>query len=138
VVRPDYRGQGLSTPMVQAAREVTRGQGLPALIIPLRPSEKSKYPLTSLDDYITWTSEDGLPLDAWLRVHVKLGARIIKVCHTSKTIRGTPVEWEKWTGMKFPQSGSYTIPGALAPLEMDLDANDGKYIEPNVWIVHGI
>jgi hypothetical protein len=122
--------------MVQAVRAVTRHQGLQSLIIPLRPSEKSKYPLTSLDDYITWTSEDGLPLDAWLRVHVKLGARIIKVCHTSKTIRGTPGEWEKWTGMKFPQSGSYTIPGALSPLEMDLDKNEGLYIEPNVWIEH--
>jgi GNAT superfamily N-acetyltransferase len=136
VVRPDYRGQGLSAPMVQAVRAVTKHRRLQSLIIPLRPSEKSKYPLTSLDDYITWTSEDGLPLDAWLRVHVKLGARIIKVCHTSKTIRGTPAEWEKWTSMKFLQSGSYTIPGALSPVEMDLDANDGNYIEPNVWIVH--
>ncbi|HEX5837111.1 MAG TPA: hypothetical protein VFY26_04720 [Anaerolineales bacterium] len=138
VVRPDYRGQGLSSPMVQAARAVTSGQRLQSLIIPLRPSEKSKYPLTSLDDYITWTSQDGLPLDAWLRVHVKLGARIIKVCHNSKTIRGTPGEWEKWTGLSFLQSGLYVIPGGLSPLAMDLDANDGRYIEPNVWIEHRI
>jgi GNAT superfamily N-acetyltransferase len=138
VVRPDYRGMGLSSPMVEAVRNVSKDQGLPSLIIPLRPSEKSKYPLTLLDDYITWSTDDGLPQDAWLRVHVKLGARVIKVCHTSKTIRGTPAEWQAWTGMKFPQTGSYVIPGALTPLEINIGLNEGVYIEPNVWIVHRV
>lgn len=138
VLRSEYRGKGLSGTMVQAVRTVTASKGLPALIIPLRPSEKSKYPLTRLDDYITWNLDDGLPLDAWLRVHVKQGARIIKVCHRSKIIRGTCAEWEAWTGMKFPQSGNYIIAGALKPIQVDVENNVGEYIEPNVWIVHEI
>jgi hypothetical protein len=93
---------------------------LQALIIPVRPSEKSRYPLISLDDYITWQNDKGLPLDAWLRVHAKLGGRMVKVCHESKTVRGRRAEWEAWTGMKFPQSGRYVIPGALSPIEMNL------------------
>jgi GNAT superfamily N-acetyltransferase len=138
VVRPDYRSQGLSGPMVQAVRALTKSQGLRSLIIPLRPSEKHKYPLISLDDYVTWKTEQGLPFDAWLRVHVRAGARIIKVCHESKTIRGTPAEWEEWTGMKFPQSGQYIIYGALNPIAINVEKEEGSYLEPNVWIVHEV
>ena len=138
VVRPDYRSQGLSMPMVQAVRAVTKSKGLKSLIIPIRPSEKHKYPLTRLDDYITWKTEQGLPFDAWLRVHVRAGARIIKVCHESKLIRGTRTEWEKWTGMRFPQSGQFIISGALNPIQMDVENDEGRYVEPNLWIVHDV
>jgi GNAT superfamily N-acetyltransferase len=136
VLRPGYRGQGLSTPMVEAVRSLTKSRGLKSLIIPLRPSEKSSYPLTSLADYITWKTEDGLPFDPWLRVHLRAGADIIKVCHRAKTIRGTRAEWERWTGLRLPQSGEYIIPGALNPIEVDIDRDQCTYVEPNVWIVH--
>lgn len=136
ILRPSYRSQGLSTPMVEAVRSLTKSRGLPSLIIPIRPSEKSAYPLASLDDYITWETKDGLPFDPWLRVHVRAGARIIKVCHEAKTIRGRRAEWEQWTGMEFPQSGQYIIPGALNPITMNIEQDEGIYIEPNVWVVH--
>ena len=138
VIHTDYRGQGLSSPMIEAVHAVTKAQGLQRLIIPLRPSEKSKYPLISLDDYITWQTDDGLAFDPWLRAHMRAGARIIKVCHMSKIIRGSHAEWEEWTKMKFPQSGQYIIPGALNPIHMDLEKDEGIYIEPNVWIVHKV
>jgi len=138
IIHPDYRSQRLSAPMVEAVRSVTKSKGLNSLIIPVRPSEKSRYPLISLDDYITWKNEKGLPFDAWLRVHAKLGGRMVKVCHKSKTVRGTRAEWEQWTGMKFPQSGRYVIPEALVPVEMDFEKDEGVYIEPNVWVQHSI
>ena len=138
VLHPDYRGKGLSGPMIAAVRSVTQSNGLARLMIPLRPSEKSSYPLVSLEDYIKWTNEDGLPLDAWLRAHVRLGAKIVKVCQRSKIIHGTCPEWQSWTGLRFPQSGSYYIPGALNPIEMDLEIDEGVYVEPNVWIVHEV
>lgn len=138
VLRRAYQGQGLSQPMVQAVRSVTEAKGLPALIIPLRPSEKHRYPLISLDDYINWTTDEGEPFDPWLRVHIRAGARIIKVCAESKTIRGSRAEWEQWTGIKFPQSGEYIIPGALSPIEVNVETDEGVYVEPNVWIVHEV
>jgi GNAT superfamily N-acetyltransferase len=138
VIHPDYRNQRLSVPMLEAVSAATQTRSLECLIIPVRPSEKSKYPLTSLDDYITWQTDKGMPFDAWLRVHVKLGGRIIKVCHRSKTIRGTRAEWEEWTGMKFPQSGPFVIPGALNPIDMDVERDEGVYIEPNVWMAHEV
>ena len=138
VLRSEYQGQGLSAPMVKAVRTVTESKGMQSLIIPIRPSEKHKYPLINLDDYVTWKTEKGLTFDAWLRVHVRAGGTIIKVCHQSKTIRGTRIEWEKWTGMKFPQNGQYIIDGALNPMEMDIEKDEGVYVEPNVWMVHKI
>jgi GNAT superfamily N-acetyltransferase len=138
IIHPDYRSQGLSVPMIEAVRGVTTAKGLQALIIPIRPSEKSKYPLTSMDDYIAWKNDEGLPFDAWMRVHTRAGGRIVKVCHESKTVRGTRAQWENWTTMKFPQSGQYIIPGALNPIEINVEKDEGVYVEPNVWMVHEI
>jgi GNAT superfamily N-acetyltransferase len=137
-IHPDYQSQRLSTMMVQAMRGIAKSNGYKHLVAPVRPNQKSKYPLTSIDDYIRWTTDDGLPFDAWLRVHARVGATILKPCHAAMTIRGSRAEWELWTGLKFPQSGAYYIPGALIPLQMDVEKDEGLYLEPNVWMVHGI
>jgi GNAT superfamily N-acetyltransferase len=136
VFHPDYRGQGLSARMVQAMREIGIARGLVHLIAPIRPNQKSLYPLTPIDRYITWKTADGLPFDAWLRVHVRLGGRIIKPCHAAMTIGGTLTEWKSWTGMEFPESGGYVVPGALTPINVNMEADRAVYVEPNVWTVH--
>jgi GNAT superfamily N-acetyltransferase len=137
-IHPEYQGQGLSSRMVEAMRLIGKAKGFPYLVAPVRPNQKRNYPLISIDDYIRWTNDEGLPFDAWLRVHARVGGKIIKPCHEAMTIRGTGLEWEGWTDLKFPQSGSYFIPGALNPMEMNLEKNEGIYVEPNVWMVHEI
>ncbi|HET9915180.1 MAG TPA: hypothetical protein VFQ13_25035 [Anaerolineales bacterium] len=135
-IHPDYRSQGLSGRMVQSMRAIGESKGFQYLVAPVRPSQKSNYPLISIDDYVKWTNDAGLPFDAWLRVHARAGARIIKPCHESMIIPGTCPEWEEWTGMMFPQSGQYVIPGALNPIEINIEKDEGMYVEPNVWMVH--
>jgi hypothetical protein len=137
-ILPEYRSLGLSGRMVKTMRAIGVGKGFKRLIAPIRPSQKSQYPLTPIDNYITWQTADGLPFDAWLRVHARLGAKIIKPCHASMDIRGSLAEWESWTGMKFPESGAYVVPGALNPIQVDCAANEAVYIEPNVWTVHNL
>ena len=137
-IHPDYQSHGLSSRMVQAMRGIAKSKGFTYLVAPVRPNEKSKYPLTSIDDYIKWTNDEGLPFDAWLRVHARAGAKIIKPCHKAMVIRGSRAEWESWTNLKFPQSGPYFIPGALNPMSMDIEKDEGVYIEPNVWTVHEV
>ena len=137
-IHPDYQSQGLSGNMVAAMRAMGKTKGFKHLVAPVRPNQKSKYPLTNIDDYIQWKNQDGLPFDAWLRVHARAGARIIKPCHEAMTIRGTHADWETWTGLKFPQTGKYYIPGALNPIDMNIDKDEGIYIEPNVWMVHSL
>ena len=137
-IHPEYQSQRLSSTMVRAMGGIAKARGFKNLVAPVRPNQKSKYPLISIDDYIRWTNDEGLPFDPWLRVHARLGAQILKPCHEAMTIRGNSAEWEEWTGLKFPQSGHFYIPGALNPMEMNLEKDQGTYIEPNVWMVHRV
>jgi hypothetical protein len=38
--------------------------------------------------------------------------------------------------MALPESGVYIVPGALVPIEIDREQDEGVYVEPNVWMVH--
>lgn len=133
-----YQGRGVSKLALGRIRQLAAERGLAMLIAPVRPSQKSRYPLTSIDRYVHWRRPDGQLWDAWLRVHERAGAQLIKPCHEAMRIQGTIAEWESWTGLHFPESGPYVIEGALNPVEMDVKANQGVYIEPNVWMAHPV
>jgi GNAT superfamily N-acetyltransferase len=135
-IHPDYQGQGLSHHMLQTMRSIGKAKGFHQLIAPVRPNQKSQYPLIDIDHYIAWKTSEGLPFDPWIRVHTRIGGRIIRACRQSMIIRGNLAEWESWTGLKFPETAAFIIPGALNPVEMDLEKDVGTYYEPNVWIVH--
>ena len=90
------------------------------------------------------------PYDPWLRKHVSLGGKIVKVCHRSCFIEAGVSDWEEWTGVDFskPSVNPYTdgesgegtleggegyevvIPGGLVPVrvfsEMMYLAKDGR------------
>lgn len=136
MIPPEGRGKGLSTYGVKAMRKIASEHGYSDLIAPVRPNMKSKYPLTPFENYISWTDGNGLPFDAWMRVHSRLGAKILKPAHHSMLIKGTLSEWEEWTGLKFPESGEYAIEGALNPITIDIEKDEGIYNEPNVWMHH--
>jgi hypothetical protein len=72
----------------------------------------------------------------WLGTHYRVGGKVLKIAPESMIIKGTIAEWEQWTKMKFPASGSYVVSGALTPIQIDRENNLGTYIEPNVWVKH--
>lgn len=133
-----FTARGLGGTLVQAMRRIAANAGLTSLVAPVRPSQKVDYPLIPIDDYVTWKRNDGLPFDDWIRVHKRAGARIEKSAPRSMVIPGSRADWESWTGMVFPTTGSYTVPGALAPIEFDSDRDLGTYTEPNLWMVHDL
>ena len=51
---------------------------------------------------------------------------------------GTVAEWEEWTGLAFPESGEYVIRGALNPVVVDRDRDEGILTEPNAWMIHKV
>ena len=138
IVPQAYRGRGLSGVVLTAMKSVAAAHGLGALIAPVRPTLKDRYPLTPMERYVRWEQVEGLPFDPWLRVHRRLGARFLRVAPRSMVITGTIREWEEWTGMRFPESGDYVVPGALRPVVMDLERDRGSYEEPNVWMRHPV
>lgn len=133
-----YRGRGLSRVVLNAMKSIAAEHGLGALIAPVRPTLKDRYPLTPMESYHRWEQAEGLPFDPWLRVHRRLGAEFLCVAPRSMVITGTIFEWEEWTGMRFPESGAYVVPGALQPVVMDLERDLGLYEEPNVWMRHPV
>ena len=136
VVHPEHKGTGTATTLVGALADLAGREGLSKVIAPLRPTLKHRYPLTHINDYAAWTRPDGLPFDPWLRLHVRMGARILTVAPRSQTMTGTVAEWESWTEMAFPVSGNYVIPDGVSLLRIDREQDRGEYVEPNVWVQH--
>ena len=130
------QGRGVSRRVLEAMTELARTHGLDGLVAPVRPNWKERYPLVPIDRYSEWRRADGLLFDPWMRVHERLGARVLKPEPQSLRITGTVGEWESWTEMAFPESGEYVFPRGLALLAIDRAADVGSYWEPNVWMLH--
>lgn len=135
-VRPDTTGRGLASWLVAALVEHAEKRGLTRIIAPLRPTLKSRYPLTPIAAYAAWTREDGTAFDPWLRLHLRLGARVIGVAEASQSFTGSVAQWETWTGLALPDSGHYIVPEALAPLTVDRTADRAVCVEPGIWVQH--
>jgi GNAT superfamily N-acetyltransferase len=136
LIAAECRGQGLSSRMIRRMAEIGRDRGLDTLVAPVRPTLKHAYPLAPMERYIGWRRPDGTHFDPWLRTHERLGAKIMKVAPQSSTVTAPVAEWEEWTQMKFPETGAYVVPGALVPVEIDRERDEGLYVEPNVWMQH--
>jgi hypothetical protein len=65
-----------------------------------------------------------------------MGASVGHVIPRAMVIVGTVTEWESWTAMRFPESGPYVVPGALQPVVIDREHDEGRYEDPNVWMLH--
>ncbi len=136
LVAPKHRGKGVSAILLRAMETLASSTGLRALVAPVRPTMKERYPLAPMERYVRWTREDGGPFDPWMRTHWRLGATVVRVIPRAMVIAGTIEEWEDWTSMRFPESGDYVVPGALQPVRIDRDRNEGRYEDPNVWMRH--
>ena len=134
-VRPDLQGTGLSGGIVEALRDNAGRLGFAELLAPVRPNGKTDVH-ESMADYASRTREDGLPVDPWLRVHVRAGGRVDRVAPRSMVIPGTVEEWREWTGLAFDRTGAVEVPGALAPVLCDAEHGVAVYVEPNVWVRH--
>lgn len=133
---PERRGRGLSAVMLGHLRDLVVDLGLHDLYAPVRPSQKADVPHEDIHAYARATRDDGLPVDAWLRVHVRAGATIERVAPASMRIEADLATWRGWTGLPLEVDGPVVVPGALVPVRVDLAADRAVYVEPNVWVHH--
>jgi GNAT superfamily N-acetyltransferase len=93
-VRPDRQGTGVSQQMLAAMRANAARRGFAELVAPVRPNGKAdiREPMST---YAFRVRQDGLPVDPWLRVHVRAGGRIEKVAPRSMVVPGTLEEWRE-------------------------------------------
>ncbi|MDX8048929.1 Long-chain-fatty-acid--CoA ligase [Lentzea sp. BCCO 10_0798] len=137
-VRADRTGGGLAGKVLTALRERAADDGLLRAIVPVRPTLKATYPLTSMEDFQRWSRADGLHLDPWIWTHQRLGATILGPAPRSMVVTGSVAEWERWTGMVFPQSGRYVVAGGLDLVAIDRERDQGVYEETNLWMRHPV
>ena len=135
-VRADLQGSGLSHVMLTAMRENAAAMGFTSLVAPVRPNQKHLHPTISMSDYAALRRDDGLPVDAWLRTHVRAGGTIVGVAPRAMTMAGSLADWREWTGLPFDASGDVIVPGALVPIHCDVDRDYASYCEPCVWVHH--
>jgi hypothetical protein len=138
VVSPEQLGHGISRNALRAMTDVVSRHGLADLVAPVRPTEKHRYPLIPMERYIHWRRDDGLPFDPWIRVHERVGGEILGWASAAMRVIGSVAEWERWTGMDLPESGVYVVPGALVPIEIDVERDVGQYLEPACWVRHRV
>lgn len=134
-IEPGLQGAGLSGRIVAALRDNAGRLGYSELLAPVRPNGKTD-PHEPMAEYAFRTRGDGLPVDPWLRVHVRAGGRIDRVAPRSMVIPGTVEEWRSWTGLPFDTTGPVVVPGALVPVMCDAEHGTATYVEPNVWVRH--
>jgi GNAT superfamily N-acetyltransferase len=136
VVAAEAQRKGLAGAVISALRQRGDEQRLTKVVAPVRPTLKSRYPLTTMDRFASWRRDDGQHVDPWIRTHLRMGATILGTAPRSQTVTGSCAEWEEWTDIKFPDSGPYVVPGALNLLHVDRDADRGVYEEDNLWLQH--
>ncbi len=134
---PAYRGQQLAEKAVQIAKQLGQTYGHQGTIVPVRPTRKKCFPTMSMAAYLEKHHEDGRVYDPWLRLHLKLGAKIIKICHRAMTITLSLEEWFKYGAVPHKDDPQELIvPDGLVPVRIISGKNIGIYEEPNVWLVH--
>ena len=133
---PAAKGSGVAAQLIEELRRTGVEHGLAEILAPVRPTRKHLYPLTCIEEYASWTRDDGLPFDPWLRLHVRLGGRIIALAPAAQTMTGTVAEWESWSKLALPASGDYIITNGMSPLNVDRESDLATYVEANVWVRH--
>lgn len=131
-----YTGRGLSLAVFTALRDHARTAGFEYFIAPVRPSGKTEFPEMPIEDYVERRRDDGQRADNWLRIHERIGGRIIALSHTSMTISAPLATWRTWTTQPFTTTGLTTVDGGIAPVYVNADLDYAVYIEPNVWVRH--
>jgi hypothetical protein len=137
-ISPQHQGAGFSTQLLVAARNNVRRLGVRDLFGPVRPTGKALEPFVPMAQYIARRRPDGLPEDPWLRVHVRLGARLVKVCPASMTVSASLQQWRQWTGLPLTHTGLVAVAGALTPLHVSAEHDHAVYVESNVWVHHRV
>ena len=131
-----HRSKGYARLMIRALLNLAKTKDLDDVVVPVRPTGKSRHPWVPITEYITWTDDSGRPYDPWIRSHLSAGAKLIGPCERSMVVHDHIAFWENWSNKHFEKSGAYALNGAIAPVEIDVERQTGTYEEPNIWVAY--
>ncbi len=131
-----HRSKGLARLVIKAMRDLATECGFEGVVIPVRPTAKSRHPEVPMSEYVGWTDDKGRAYDPWLRSHLSAGGAIVGHAARSMVVEEPIAFWETWSGRTFAESGQYTVEGGLTPVSIELERGIGRYVEPNVWFAY--
>jgi len=131
-----HYGNAWKAELLTTLKHLASEQGFTSVLAPVRPNRKCEYPLMPFGQYVRWRLSGGAPFDPDLRAHWNLGAVFVSAMPRALTIEGKVKEWERWTGMRFTESGEYIVDGAQRPVIIDQINDLGYYTDPNIWMLH--
>lgn len=126
------KGSGRSADLMRAFQVLAERNGW-RFVVPVRTLLKDQYPLIPMEEYVTWRTAEGEAFDPWLRVQDRVGGQRVKVVEDALVIEATIDDWQTWTGLELPGTGTYVIPGGQAPLVVDRATGLARYSEAHVW-----
>lgn len=136
-ILPAYRKLGLAEEALRTLKKIGQQSGHQGVIVPVRPTRKPEFPHLPMEEYLTKKSHDGSHYDPWLRLHLGLGGRMIKICPRAMTVR-LPIETWRQYGAQDDKAfeNQMLITDGLVPIKILPDEGVGLYEEPNIWMVH--
>ncbi|MFM2059571.1 MAG: hypothetical protein RLY71_3956 [Pseudomonadota bacterium] len=103
LVDPAYRQLKLPALLINQTKDVARKLGYDYVVAPFRPNAYGAYKAERkaahsdelFREYASQTTNDGLPLDPWLRSVVRLGARLLTPVSRSLAIKGSLAKFDR-------------------------------------------
>jgi hypothetical protein len=135
VVAKNFVNKGLSSEVLKQFAANAKVRNFDNLIVPVRPALKSKHPEVLMEEYLGWRKDEE-HYDPWIRVHQRLGAKILGIAPNTLTVQGAIEDWKRWTNCVYTPGELFAPEGALSPVEFSDKSNIGIYKDPNVWMKH--
>ncbi|BBH51843.1 non-ribosomal peptide synthetase [Fluviispira sanaruensis] len=136
IVAEPYQSRGLSSEILKLFKIIAQANELEKILVAVRPTGKAQFPEIKFTDWCSLRREDGQLKDNWLRMHERIGGKILKIDLNSQFIKARIDEWESWTQFHIMNSGPIHFPETLQEAVVDFSDNSVTYYDPAVWVEH--
>jgi GNAT superfamily N-acetyltransferase len=143
-VDPLVRGQGVPARMIEQIKARAKERGISHVISSFRPYRYGDFKLKHRNkrigfiEYCKMTTEDGFPIDPWLRSTTRKGMKFLRIADRSMVIVVNRSEFERYRNTYRPDDW-YQITdrrwecGETGSWLISEDGQTATYTEPNVW-----
>ncbi|KAF3165481.1 hypothetical protein EYR41_009711 [Orbilia oligospora] len=167
-ILPEFRTSGLAERVIELMRSKCITEGYKAYVVPVRPTRKTEFKAMEMPIYLQmrhsreFEASNGASalatkdtFDPWVRKHISIGGKPIKIANNSMVLRATGKGWDDsadspgmcekaWKEGKIEMNeydgeeyvNIYDVPGTLGPVRYYWKKDEGVYCEPNLWIRH--
>ncbi|KAB8028092.1 non-ribosomal peptide synthetase [Fluviispira multicolorata] len=136
IVTESFQSKGLSSEILKIFKSIAKANKLQRILVAVRPTGKAQFPEVNFTDWCSTRREDGQLLDNWLRMHERIGGKILKIDLKSQYIKAKISDWESWTNTPIMNSGLVHLPETLQAAEVDFSDDSVTYYDPAVWVEH--